>query len=560
MVPSRGVGVCVVSVAIVGLSHSTVAQTAPASIGEPVVIGERWEMQSEILDETRRLTVGTPSGYDEGQERYPVVFVLDGGAHFHHTTGTADFLARNGRVPPVIVVAISNTDRTRDLSPPSSVETEVELFPTHGGADDFLRFITDELTPWVDERYRTRPHRVLIGHSLGGLFALHALVTRPDVFDAYIAISPSLQWNDQHLVERAETAFEAMDELTVDLYLTVGNEGGALLGGVRKLSGVFDEHAPAGFRWAFRLMEEETHGSVPLRSTRQGLEAIFAGWDLHDVMTTFDQGGLEAVDAYYRRGGERFGYERSTPDGKLLRIVLRLLSDDRLDEAADVLLHDPEQWPPPSSLLYRLGEGYADRGESERGARLLHPGAAGQSGQRAGEDEARRARGRRRRAAPRLRGDDRGAACLRGPLPVHGGGRSDHQPGRRRAPPDPADRSGRAAADPDRGARVRRGEHRHPAHVRGGGGRRRDRGPDAPVWSGPAGAADRPVARGDLRSRVVSAARARRARCHDSMLFLGGNLDSAMGGKHPFPPVETWGFSQHAPTTASTRQTNVAST
>ncbi len=301
--------------------------------GEQVVIGERFQIESEILGETRTLIIGKPRGYDGGEGRYPVLYLLDGDAHFHHTTGTADFLARNSRMPGIIVVAILNTDRTRDFSPPSSQESVTEDFPTHGGADNFLRFISDELMPWMDHHYRTRPHSTVVGHSFGGLFAIHALVTRPEVFDAYIAISPSLQWDDQRLVAQAATKFENTPELMADLYMTVGNEGRALLGGVRKLSGVLDEHAPKDFRWAFRLMEEESHGSVPLRSTRQGLEAIFQGWNLHDIVAMFDRGGLGAIDNYYREGGARFGYERSTPLHVSRILMFQLMSAARLEEA-----------------------------------------------------------------------------------------------------------------------------------------------------------------------------------------------------------------------------------
>jgi hypothetical protein len=82
----------------------------------------------------------------------------------------------------MLVVAIANTDRVRDHSTPSQQEIEIARNPTHGGADNFLRFIRDELAPWVDGNYRTIAHRVLIGHSSGGSFAIHALITDPTVF------------------------------------------------------------------------------------------------------------------------------------------------------------------------------------------------------------------------------------------------------------------------------------------------------------------------------------------------------------------------------------------
>lgn len=343
-----------------------VPERVAAQPGESVVIGKNVELFSEVLDENRPLIIGTPRRYETSEERYPVVYLLDGDAHFHHTTGTGDYLARTGRMPEVITVAIPNTDRGRDLTPPSAQEFDREHFPTHGGADAFLRFISDELMPWVDSEYRTRPHSTLIGHSFGGLFAIHALLTRPDVFDAYIAISPSLQWDDQRLALEAASVFENTPELTADLYMTVGNEGRALLGGVRKLAGALDEHAPKGFRWAFRLMEEESHVSVPLRSTRQGLEAVFDGWNLHDVLATYERGGLAAIDEHYSRGGARFGYERSTPANAVLTLIYQLIESERLEEAAAVLLRDPQTHAPEPSALAELADAYADRNDRAR--------------------------------------------------------------------------------------------------------------------------------------------------------------------------------------------------
>jgi hypothetical protein len=197
------------------------------------------------------------------------------------------------------------------------------------------------------------------------LFALHALITRPEVFNAYIAISPSLQWSDQELVQQAVAFFENSPELEVDLYMTVGNEGGALLGGVRKVSGILDETTPTGLRWGFRLMEEETHGSVPHRSTYQGLEAVFRGWDVPDLLTVFDQGGLEEIDRRFEQGAQRFGYQRKTPPPTRFWLGYHLIDRRRFDEAATVLEYDPEV-PAPSVLLDMLAAGYAKQGDEEK--------------------------------------------------------------------------------------------------------------------------------------------------------------------------------------------------
>ena len=185
------------------LSSYTVGQET----NDAIIIGNKFQIESAVLDETREIWISTPQSYQISEESYPILILLDGDAHFHHTTGTVNFLAANDRIPEMIVVAIPNTDRTRDLTPASRNSDDIENNPTQGGADNFLRFIGEELMPYIDENYRTRPYRVLIGHSYGGLFAIHTLISQPEYFDAYIAISPSLQWSDQDLVAQAETFF-----------------------------------------------------------------------------------------------------------------------------------------------------------------------------------------------------------------------------------------------------------------------------------------------------------------------------------------------------------------
>ena len=81
--------------------------------GEPITIGERATLSSKILGEERTLLVSTPANYAQGSAPLPVLYMTDGDAHLSHTRGTVDFLVRNGLMPPVIVVGVTNTDRTR---------------------------------------------------------------------------------------------------------------------------------------------------------------------------------------------------------------------------------------------------------------------------------------------------------------------------------------------------------------------------------------------------------------------------------------------------------------
>src|SRR3712207_3662198 len=119
-------------------------------------------------------------------------------------------------MPEMIVVGISNTDRTRDLTPTRVArlpDNPNAGFPTSGGADKFLKFIETELIPMVESKYRTQPYRALAGHSLGGLFAVHTLVTKPELFNSYIAVSPSLQWDNYEEIDRVKEFFKTRKEL-----------------------------------------------------------------------------------------------------------------------------------------------------------------------------------------------------------------------------------------------------------------------------------------------------------------------------------------------------------
>ena len=124
----------------------------------------------------RTLLIAKPAGYGNGTDRYPVLYLLDGETHFRYTAAIVDFLAANDRIPQMLVVGIVSGDsrkRTHDLTPPSTAESDNRFSPGNGGADAFLSFLAGELIPYVDQTYRTRPYRLLAGHSLGGLFGVY---------------------------------------------------------------------------------------------------------------------------------------------------------------------------------------------------------------------------------------------------------------------------------------------------------------------------------------------------------------------------------------------------
>ena len=225
----------------------------------------------------------TPAGYETNKVSYPVLYMTDGDAHMGHTASTIEFLTQNGRIPDLIVVGVTNTDRTRDLTPAKSTDKNAagELqFPTSGGADNFLKFFETELIPEIEKQYRVQPYRILAGHSLGGLFAIHAMITKPGLFNSYIAVSPSLQWENSEALKRAEDFLKNQKESKVTLFASIGNEPGAIGDAFDKLKDVLSKSNIKGFEWQAERMADEDHGSVVLRSHYFGLRKVYDGWQM----------------------------------------------------------------------------------------------------------------------------------------------------------------------------------------------------------------------------------------------------------------------------------------
>ena len=340
-------GVLVVSVL---LSSSAFAQ-----YGGPAKI----TIKSSVLGEDRVILVRTPPGYDTNKLAYPVLYLTDGDAHIGHTASTIEFLSRNGRMPEMIVVGITNTDRTRDLTPTKATGPNAAQFPTAGGADNFLKFIETEVIPEIEKRYRVQPYRVLAGHSFGGLFAVHALITRPDLFNSYVAVSPSLQWSDDATLKRAEEFFKTRKELHATLFTSLGNEPGDIGKDFEAFKQLLAKNQVKGFEWEAQQMTDEDHGSVVLRSHYFGLRKVYDGWQMpRDPATGAVAGGLKAADEHYKWLSQKFGYSIPTPEGLVNQIGYQDLLGGNPEGAIATFKSNVERYPNSANVYDSLAEAY----------------------------------------------------------------------------------------------------------------------------------------------------------------------------------------------------------
>jgi len=328
---------------------------------------ERVTIKSEVLGEERVALVRTPPGYNRNDQRYPVLYMTDGQAQLGHTASTIEFLWANGRMPEMIVVAITNTDRTRDLTPTRATMNREEggepvQFPTSGGADKFLKFIETELIPKIEASYRTQPYRVFAGHSFGGLFAINAFLTRPDAFNAYIAVSPSMHWDNQLMCRRAEDFFKDRKELNKTLFFTLANEGGAMREGFDKFKTILVNNKPKGFEWDSMLMEDEDHGTVVLRSHYFGFKKVFDGWQIAPALA---RQGVDAVEEHYKKLTAKFGFTILVPEQLMNNLGYALMGDGKMDEAIKAFKTNVERYPGSANVYDSLAEAYEKSGKLE---------------------------------------------------------------------------------------------------------------------------------------------------------------------------------------------------
>ncbi len=344
---------------------SLVLTAATASAQAPAV--QKLTIKSNVLGEERVILVRTPQGYAAGNRAYPVMYMTDGDAHIAHTSSTIEFLARNGRMSEMILVGITNTDRTRDLTPTPAVAKEGQpAFPTAGGADKFLKFIETEVIPEIEKNYRVRPYRILAGHSFGGLFTIHALITRPELFNSYIAVSPSLQWSDEATLKRAEEFFKTRKELKATLFTSLGNEPGDIGKAFVAFRQVLDKSNIKGFEWEAEQYNDEDHGSVVLRSHYAGLRKVYDGWLLQrDPATGAVAGGLKGADEHYKWLSEKFGYSIPTPENLINLLGYQYLGQADFDAAIATFKTNVERYPESANVYDSLAEAYEKQGHIE---------------------------------------------------------------------------------------------------------------------------------------------------------------------------------------------------
>lgn len=249
-------------------------------------------IHSQLLNEERKVYVHCPKvDSTDRNKRFPVLYVLDGDNHFELIAQYVDYLSRPDvmAMPKIIVIGIPNTKRTRDLTPTNSLlnykgQPDSSSYQGSGGNENFLQFIATELMPLIEKIYQTAPYKILAGHSFGGLASLNCLLTHPDLFDAYIAVSPSLWWDREYVLKLTDEKLRTGSTVHKLLFVSDGNEGGPnsfFHKNLVKLGATLAKKKLKGLDYRYTHYPTETHMTEPIVAYFDALRFIFKDWEKH---------------------------------------------------------------------------------------------------------------------------------------------------------------------------------------------------------------------------------------------------------------------------------------
>lgn len=228
------------------------------------VLGKITTLHSTELNEDRTLNIYLPEGYD-AKESYPVIYLLDGSANedFIHIAGLVQFSNFEWvkLLPKSILIGISNIDRKRDFTYPTTVEADKKDYPTTGSSSKFIAFIEKELQPFIEKKYKTTESKTIIGQSLGGLLATEILYKKPTLFSQYIIISPSLWWDKESLFKENAAFLDPNFKQKTKIFIGVGKEGNVMENDAKQLFKVVSGEKSV-LKADFKFFDNRNHATI----------------------------------------------------------------------------------------------------------------------------------------------------------------------------------------------------------------------------------------------------------------------------------------------------------
>lgn len=354
---------------------SSLLLSAYAQKDNRITIGTVDTVYSKILNEKRTVLIHMPQG--DKDQRYPVLYILDGVDYFQSAVAIDEQLS--GVLPYMIIVGITNTVRDRDLTP-----TFVKGHNVSGGGENFMSFIEKELIPYVDAHYPAAPYRVFSGHSLGGLTVMNAFFNHTELFNAYIAIDPSIWWDNQQWIKKQEPKLPKLDLKNKSLFVAIANNIPAGLDtntvqndksgmslvtqAVLPFVHFLRENKPQGLRWTSKFYPNERHGTVELAAEYDALHYLFDYYHFgtSQFMEHPELDEDSVMEAHFKVVSERLGYKVSPTEDLINEMGYDCMAMHKMTVAYKFFKRNVDNYPGDANAYDSLGDYYNDTGDKQK--------------------------------------------------------------------------------------------------------------------------------------------------------------------------------------------------
>ena len=357
---------------------------------QDIVVGKILTIHSKIFNQDKDIWIYVPHHdprFDFEKPQFPVVYLLDGDDHFESMLAILNkrcngFL--DSYCPKMILVGVTHQDRGRELTPTKSggLKHPEKMNENGGGGEEFTAYLEKELIPYIDANYPTAPYRTLIGHSLGGLLVINTLTNHNQLFNAYVAIDPSLWWNNEKLLNQTQASLKTNVLDKSSLFLAIANTLPVNMSMKQALKDSSFETQV--FRSIFKLKNslaantkihaksqfytDENHGSVTLFAQNDALRFIFDFYRVPNDLSYFkeDFDGIPALQSHFAKVSKHLGYQVLSPGELVNGLAYHFLEEKLFSQAFKYFDLNLKNHPQSPHALDSMGNYYLAIGDKPK--------------------------------------------------------------------------------------------------------------------------------------------------------------------------------------------------
>jgi pimeloyl-ACP methyl ester carboxylesterase len=332
----------------------------------PIDGTELRQIYSSRVGQEYLLKIRFPEGYEQSEERYPVLYLLDGDHAFAMATDIVQYLEYDRNVPQLIIVSPAygskNTpqfggtnQRNRDLLP----------FPRPGlsdapGAENYLRFLREELIPYVDATFRTDPaNRTLWGYSAGSQFGLYTLVSQPELFARYILVDGF----PAEILEVEAAYATKRPDLPAIVFLSSGIARPEITRFLTQLR----ERGYPNLLMEYARLAGVTHFALGAEGLTRGLKYVFNRKSIfEEMLRTIEEADLASAITLYHERKKAAPQAYNWAEAELDQLGQALLLMWRVEDAIAIYKMNVEAYPDAWKPYNSLADAYLRNGDTTR--------------------------------------------------------------------------------------------------------------------------------------------------------------------------------------------------